>query len=163
MINYSLLLTDGMLVTLVFTLFVGGTMYWKPRLWLQDFPKDIQALIPPKTPEEKRLTSLIAIPWFMIFFGSFVFTSTRFRTEHGFLWMLIHTYLVWQIVNLFDLVVIDWVGMNFINPDKPPFPGTERAKGYRDYKFHFIGFLKGSVIGLVISLVVCAVVWLVIA
>ena len=39
-----------------------------------------------------------------------------------------------------------------IDPQNPPFPGTENAPGYRNYRFHFVAVLKGSVIGLPMAL-----------
>ncbi len=151
MINPALILTDGMILTVVFTILVIGTILWRPRMWMHDFPQDIQDLMPPKTDAEKRLTRLFAVPFFTIMFGGLGSTALRFGFESGFLWTTLHVYLVWQTVSLFDLLVIDWLGMHVVNPQNPPFPGTEGAKGYRDYMFHFKGFLKGSVMGLVLA------------
>lgn len=66
-------------------------------------------------------------------------------------------------MNLFDLVVIDWMGMHLIDPQNPPFPGAEGTHGYRDYRFHFIGFLRGSIMGIVLALIVSGIVWLLIS
>lgn len=162
MINYKLLLTDGTLLTLIFTVFVVGTLRWKPRLWLQDFPADIQAMIPPKTQHEKRQTVMLAIPFFVILFGGLGWTAVRYGTEYGPLWTMIHIYLIWQIINLFDLIVIDWFGMLLINPQNPPLPNTAGAKGYRDFTFHFVGYIKGSIMGLAIAPIIATVVWSVI-
>ena len=90
-------------------------------------------MLPPKTDEEKRLTRLIAVPFFVILFGGLGLTAARYGTANGFGAMILHVYLVWQIVNLIDLVVIDWGGMMLVDPQHPPFPGTEGAKGYRDF------------------------------
>jgi hypothetical protein len=160
MIEPTLLLTDGALLTLVFSVFVISTLLWKPRMWIHDFPADIQALIPPKTADEQRLTRLMAVPFFVMLFGGLGLTAARYGTANGFIGLFVHVYLVWQIVNLFDLLVIDWVGMSLVDPQNPPFPGTEGAQGYRDYLFHLVGFLKGSVMGLVLALVTAGVVWL---
>lgn len=159
MLNTELLLIDGTVLTLVFSVFVVGTILWKPRIWLQDFPADIQALIPPKTDEEKRLTVLFAVPFFIILFGGLGLSAARYGTEEGFAALALHIYLVWQMVNLFDLVVIDWGGMMLVDPQNPPLPGTEGAKGYRDFAFHFIGFIKGSVMGVVLALITAGIVW----
>ena len=43
-------------------------------------------------------------------------------------------------------------------PQKPPFAGTEGASGWRDYAFHFRGFLKGCVIGLIFATKVAGIV-----
>lgn len=160
MVDTSLLLIDGTLLALVFAAFVVGSLVWKPRLWLQDFPADIQAMIPPKTATEQRQTVLLAVPFFALLFGGLGLTAARYGTGEGFGALLLHVYLVWQIVNLFDLLVIDWGGMQFVDPLNPPFPGTEGAHGYRDYRFHLVGFVRGSVMGLVLALIVSGAVWL---
>lgn len=160
MINTNLLLSDGILLTLFFSAFVGLTIWWKPRMWMHDFPQDIQEKMPPKTDAEKRLTNLMAIPFFVLLFGGLGLTAYRFGLSNGLLATMLHVYLVWQMVNVFDLIVIDWGGMHLVDPLNPPFPGTEGAKGYRDYKFHLLGFVKGSVMGLVLAPVTVGIVWL---
>lgn len=160
MLNIQLLLIDGGILTIVFSVFVIGSIIWKPRLWLQDFPADIQAMLPPKTEIEKRQSIMLAIPFFIVLFGGLGLSAVRYGTENGFLAMAFHIYLVWQIVNLVDLVVIDWGGMMLIDPQNPPLAGTAGAKGYRDFKFHFIGFIKGSLMGIVFALIVVGVVFL---
>jgi len=45
-----------------------------------------------------------------------------------------------------DLFFLDWMMFCKINPKFLIIPGTEGNKGYQDYKFHLIGFLKGLII-----------------
>lgn len=162
MINPQLLLVDATLTTIVFSGFVVGTLLWKPRLWLQDFPPDIQAMIPPKTEQEERLTRVIAVPFFITLFGTLSFAAYHYGNANGFWALWLHVYLVWQAANLFDLIVIDWGGTLLIDPMNPPLPGTEGAKGYRDFTFHFVGFLKGSMMGTVLALFIAGAMWFVI-
>jgi len=157
MLNAGLILTDGIALSIVFAVFVVGTLLWKPRMWLQDFPADLQAMIPPKTDAEKRLTILFAIPFFILLFGGLGLSASRFGMDSGFGAMVLHVYLVWQVVNLFDLVIIDWCGIMLVDPMNPPFDGTAGAQGYRDFMFHFVGFIKGSVMGLVFALIVAGI------
>jgi len=159
MLNTQLLLTDGLLLTIIFSVVVVGTIIWKPRLWMHDFPADIQALMPPKTDLEKRQTMMLAIPFFTLLFGGLGLTGSRYGIGNGFLAMVLHIYLVWQIVNLVDLVILDWGGMMLIDPMHPPIAGTEGAHGYRDFAFHFFGFIKGSVMGIVLALIIGSVVF----
>ena len=119
-------------------------------------------MLPPKTAEEKRLTKVIAVPFFSLLFGSLAFAAFRYGNSQGFWAMWLHVYLVWQVVNLFDLVVIDWCGTLLIDPMNPPFPETKGAKGYRDFMFHFVAFLKGSVMGIFLSLIITGVMWFII-
>ena len=84
MLNPYLLLVDGAVLTAVFTTFVVGTLLWRPRLWLQDFPDDLQALIPPQTRAEKRLMAFLAIPWIGLLMVGLAVTGSRYGTEQGY-------------------------------------------------------------------------------
>jgi hypothetical protein len=142
--------------------FVLFTMRINPRLWLQDFPADIQALVPPKTRAEQRQTIIWGIPLVALFVGIPLASTWLLKDQHGgelpFLVACGHAYGVFVVANLFDLLIIDWLGFALTDPQRPPFPGTEGAAGYRDYAFHARGFLKGMLIGVVFALPVGAVV-----
>lgn len=60
--------------------------------------------------------------------------------------------------NLWDLLVVDWLIGCTITPKFIILPGTEGAAGYKNYAFHFRGFLIGTVISIVVGLIVAAVV-----
>ena len=49
-----------------------------------------------------------------------------------------------------DLVLIDWPYAYFVDPSRPPIPGTAGALGYKDYGFHARAFLKASAFSLAI-------------
>ena len=155
MIFMERVLIDGLVLSAMFTAFVLGSLLWNYRLWIQDFPPDIRAMLPPKTAREKRLTAYLAVPMFLIVLGgpmiSLLLVERELERAIGFLTAWLHAYLVWEVVNLWDLLVIDWIGLSFVDPENPPIPGTEGAAGYRNYRFHFIGFLKGCVMGIVIA------------
>ena len=61
--------------------------------------------------------------------------------------------IILLIVGLFDRLFIDWY---WVGKTKAWFiPGTEDlVDSYKDYKFHFIGSVKGMVIGLPVCLIV---------
>jgi hypothetical protein len=150
------ILTDGLVLSLAFTALVVGSLKLNYRLWIQDFPPDIRAMVPPKTGAEKRQTVLVAVPLFAIILTGPLVSVLLTEAAHGqlgFLRAWLHAYLVWQVVNVWDLLVLDWIGFLFVDPANPPIPGTAGAKGYRDYLFHFVGFLKGSAMGVVIAAV----------
>jgi len=159
MIDVRLLLLDGSILTAVFAAFVVGSMLWKPRMWLHDFPADIQARVPPKTEEERRLTKRFAVPFFVVLLAGFAIPGLRYGAANGFWGLALHLYLIRQMITPCALVVLDWGGMHLIDPRRPPLAGTEGAKGYRDYGFHFVGFLKGSVMGVALALAVAVPVW----
>ena len=146
---------DLVIFTAVFTIIVLGSLRWKPRIWLHDFPADIQALAAPKTAGEKRLTTLFGVPFIVLFFGLPLLImwdlKSRLGADFGFLSAWLYAYALFFGINLWDLVALDWIGMSLVDPQNPPFPGTEGAAGWRNYAFHFYGFLKGCVIGLVFA------------
>ena len=157
-------LLDLLILIVVFTAFVVGTLVWKPRIWLHDFPSDIQALAEPKSPAEKRLTAWIGAPFMLVFFGLPLLLMWDLKAtlgaDYSFFGAWLYAYALFFGVNLWDLVALDWIGLSFVDPQHPPFPGTEGAAGWRDYAFHFYGFLKGSVIGLAFAVFVAGVITL---
>jgi hypothetical protein len=162
MFSLTQFLLDILILIVVFSAYVIITIRWKPRLWLHDFPADIQALALPKTAEEKRLTNLMAVPLLVLFFGLPIFMLWRLKAtlgasfNFGVAWL--YAYALFFSINLWDLVILDWIGTSLIDPQHPPVVGTEGAAGWRDYAFHFRGFLKGCVFGLVFATIEALVV-----
>ena len=156
MIYLDRVLIDGSVTSLVFTVYVVGTLRWNYRWWLSSFPPALQDRLPPQTTHEKQRGIFVAMGTLAIFLLSMLVSlmllKDRSSSELTFLMAWLHTYLLWQVVNIWDLIIIDWAGFLLIDPKDPPFPGTANSSGYRDYLFHFIGFIKGSVLGIFISL-----------
>lgn len=123
-----------------------------PRVWLHSLPPDIQAMAPPKTSAERRMTGFVGTLVLLSFFGVPIALKWRLHSEQpgglSFAGALTHLYGVWMVVNLWDLALIDWPYAYFVNPDRPPIPGTAGARGYKDYAFHAWAFLKASTFSL---------------
>jgi hypothetical protein len=155
MFPWNAFIPDLIILVLFFSAFVIITIWWKPRIWLHDFPADIQALAAPKTPEEKRLTAIIGTLLVVLFLGLPVLLSWDLKAALGvnfsFLTVWLYTYALFIGFNLWDLVILDWIGLSLVDPQHPPFAGTEGATGWRNYAFHFHGFLKGCVMGIVFA------------
>ena len=149
-------LVDGCITSLILTVYILTTLRWNYRWWLADFPPALQASLPPQTTSEKQRGCLIGIGAFaIILLGmavSFILLAHQTTAGLTFFSAWLHAFLFFQVFNIWDLLVIDWIGCLFIDPSNPPIPGTEYSPGYRDYFFHVIGFLKGIVIGLFVSL-----------
>ena len=63
------------------------------------------------------------------------------------------SYIIWLVIDWYDCFVIDWGWV--CHSKKIIIPGTEDLMdSYKDYKFHFIGSVKGMVIGLPVCLIV---------
>ena len=165
MVSFERILSDGLVASIPFSIIIWATFLTMPRLWLHSLPPDIQAMAPAKTHREKRLTVLMGILVLLAFFGVPVILTWRLRIEHAgalsFAEALAHLYGVWMVVNLWDLVLIDWLYAAVVNPENPPIPGTAGATGYKNYRFHFYAFLKASVFGLIIIVPASTVIGLV--
>ena len=95
----------------------------------------------------KKLGAAIIIVLIMTFTLCFVNHATNFL--QGFL----ISYIIWLIVDWYDCFVIDWIWV--CHSKKLIIPGTEDLVDfYKDYRFYFIGSLKGMVIGLPACLLV---------
>lgn len=102
----------------------------------------------------KRLFAAVVIALIMALALCFVNHAGNFL--QGFL----ISYLIWLIVDWYDCFVIDWIWV--CHSKKLVIPGTEDlTDSYKDYRFHFIGSLKGMVIGLPVCLLVGVMVQLV--
>ena len=63
------------------------------------------------------------------------------------------SYIIWLVIDWYDCFVIDWIWI--CHSKKIIIPGTEDlVDSYKDYKFHFIGSLKGMLFGIPVCLLV---------
>lgn len=148
------ILADGLLAVVPFSIVVWASFLSMPRLWLHSLPPDIQAMAPAKTAAERRMTGVMGTLVLLCFFGIPIALTWRLHREVPggltFVHALTHLYGVWMVINLWDLVAIDWPYAYFVDPRRPPIPGTAGARGYKDYVFHARAFLKASVFSLAI-------------
>lgn len=67
------------------------------------------------------------------------------KTPTTFWQVFLYTWIIAFTWNVIDLIVMDWLLVCTITPDWLILPGTKGFKGYKDYRFHFNGFLLGCV------------------
>lgn len=88
-----LILLYGLILSALFSAVLLAMVRVNPRLMLQDYPKDIQAAVPPKTTAEKRQT----LYWGLPFLG----LSAGFSHTGGFLRQSIWRRLSWDLPGRF--------------------------------------------------------------
>ena len=158
MIFVEKIIVDGSIYSLICSIYVVITLWQWPRIWLQNFPEDIQEKVPPKTEKEKRLSLIFGIPFLLLLFaGPFLSGLTlKLSTFHevSFFSLFMHVFFIAIFFNLVDWLILDWLIICLITPQFIVYPGTEGSKGYKDYKYHFIGFLKGCAIYFISSLII---------
>ncbi len=162
MLSLPRILWDGLILSAIATVSITLIFRLNPRLWLQDYPKDVQASQPPKTEQEKRLSLLVGIPFLLLLLGvplvSTLALEQRSAGPVPFWALFAQAFGVLLVFNLFDWLILDWLLFCTITPSFMVYPGTAGMAGYKDYRFHFIGFLKGCVFSLVGGLVIAAIV-----
>jgi hypothetical protein len=159
-LSTAYILQFGIVFSVGFALIALGALYLNPRIMLASYPKEVQARLPPLTPSEKRQQTVLGIfVWGYALVGLF-YANAQFAARSGqaaFLPLFLNTYLVFEIVNLFDLLVIDYLVLLVLKPPSLFIPGTLALGQDHGFGFHFKGFLKGSVLGVVISAVIALI------
>jgi len=125
-----------------------------PRVMLQDYPKDVQAAVPPKTAAERRETVWWAVLFLGVLFGAPLAAAIVARSQVPdltFAGSFVNAFVVMLAFNLFDWLVADWLVFCTLTPGFVVLPGTEGMAGYKDYALHFRGFLIGLGLALAAS------------
>jgi hypothetical protein len=157
MLSLNRMLVDGTLLSLGLGVLVLGSLYYNPRLWLQDYPAPIRAKVPPIKPTEKRQQRILMIPLLLLMFSIPLYSTYQSRLENGgsisFITAYVNTFVVSNIFNLFDAVVLDLLILTLMKPKFAVIPGAEGMEYlYRDWNMHLRNYLKGIVVCAVLSL-----------
>lgn len=156
MIPIEISLFYAVIYILIFSVFILVTLRVNPRIWLHDYPKEIQNSTKPKNEDEKKKTKVLSLLFIIIFAVFPLLMTYSYSLQHNesvtFLNYFIHFMILLQLANLNDLLIIDWLIFCKITPKFIVIPGTEGSQGYKNYKFHFIGFVRGAFISVLISL-----------
>ena len=158
----------GLLLSLLLTVLMTIAGAVALDMFVDNFPREIRQRYGPMSPRAARLRPYVVT----VLFSPILIVPTvglfRLRTELGsvgFLSALTFSGVTLFVFNLYDLLILDWLFFCTIQPRSMVLPGTEGMAAYRDYRFHFIGFLKGlgftAVGGLVVALVWTVIQWLV--
>ena len=162
MFSLQKILLDGSLLTGIASLIILIIMKVNPRIFLHDYPKEIQEAVQPKTETEMKLSKLLGIPFLLVLVLTPFFSTLNLKPEiESFGAFFINAFGVSMVFNIADWLVLDWLIFCTITPNFMVIPGTKGMKAYKDYAFHFRGFLIGCVISAATSLVIAGVVLLI--
>jgi hypothetical protein len=158
------ILRDGLILSILATLFILVSIRINPRLWLGDYPQAIREQVAPKSEVEKRLSLWTGIPFLILLIGFPLVSTWRLQALSAaplpFLSLFLNAAGVAFAFNLVDLLLIDWLVFCSLTPDFIVLPGTKGDPGYKDYGFHFRGFLTGTAFSAVIGLISAGILWL---
>jgi hypothetical protein len=149
----------GLVLSLIITILTAISGAIALDMFVDKYPPDIKKKYGPMSPRAARLRPFIAAPLFVTIFvvpiiGLFALQaqvdSVPFLPAVAFSGVALLTF------NTFDLIILDWLFFCTIQPRAMVLPGTEGMTAYRDYRFHFVGFLKGLGFCVVGSLLIAA-------
>jgi hypothetical protein len=174
MFDWQLVLYGGLICGLALSLVLTALMLISGSIALDmfvgDYPPDIREKFGPMSARAARLrpyvaTLIFAIVLLIPIIGLFALRVRLLAVP--FLPALVFSAVTILVFNIYDLLILDWLFFCTIQPRAMVLPGTEGMAAYRDYRFHFIGFLKGlgftAVGGVVIAAVWSALQWLIVA
>ena len=172
MLDWHILFYDallyGLVLSVVLTILTVISGAIALDMFVDDYPPEIRQKYGPMSPRAARLRPFVAALLFLTILGIPIVglfgLQTQFLTV-SFLSALVFASIVILVFNVFDLLILDWLFFCTIQPRSMVLPGTEGMAGYRDYRFHFLGFLKGlrfnAIIGLLIAVLWTSIQWLI--
>lgn len=162
--EFSKVLRDGIMLSIIASGWILLSLRFNPRLWLQDYPKDIQSQVPPKTVQEKRQSLLFGVPFLLVLVSvpliSCIVMKRQSVTAVTFLSLFLNAFGIGFFFNLIDLIVIDWIVFCTVTPKFLVISGTEGMAGYKDYGFHFRPFLIGTFLSVILGAIIAFIVYL---
>lgn len=161
MFDLPLFLVHASLYVGLATIFLLGLVLYSPRLMLQDYPPAIKAIVPPKTEQEKRLSTWLGLPFLLVLLVFPVYATFIYQAQNegaGFFSLWLYAFGIAFAFNLWDWLALDWLVFCTLTPRQFVIPGSEGHPAYKDYFFHFRGFLIGTVFSVLMGLIAAGIV-----
>ena len=151
-----ILFMECIVFCLLFTVIILPVQYKNPLSMLMSYPPKIRERVE-ELPQYKEIIKqrekahigkkILGLVLFTVILSAVVYFSGCRSFETTF----IHVFTLFLVVNMFDLIVLDW-GI-FCHSKRLRIPGTEdMEKEYKDYMFHVRGACIGTGLGLVTAL-----------
>ncbi len=148
----------GLIYSFVLSMIISLSQLYNPRLWLHDYPAEIQNEVPPKTKKEKRLTLYLGIPFLLVmFFYPFIVTFNDI-IELNVQVIFLQVFGIIFFFNLVDLILLDLLIFVYITPKYLKIPGFKEERAYKNYKFHVKGFFKGTILSMLLGLILSIII-----
>lgn len=142
-------LLEGLVWSALWVAMLMPMFFRFPWLLVHDYPEDARKAVrlPEPTPAQRRNGILFTVFGYVILLGTLTAAGLVHYGSGPVLFgvVFLHLWIICMTWNVVDLLVLDWLVFCTITPKSFILPGTEGCKGYKDYRFHFIGFLKGCV------------------
>lgn len=145
---YIMIIVAAVVMGLLFVAIVLVSLAYHPRLWIQDFPAPIQEEMEPLSRGERIGRVILAILLLIVVVGIPVASTLNIKSSRGNITILegfLHIWLLFMVINLIDLVIVDWTIGVWWQPDFLSTPEINPLLHHNTYRFHFVEHLKGTV------------------
>ena len=150
----------GAIFSLIMSVIIIVGLRSNPMILVERAPEDIRQAVGPIDERARKQRRTFGVLTLLFMLVIFILSITRLNAVLGGLtfWaVFLNIFLIVMVWNLVDLLIIDWLFLIIIQPKFIIIPGTEGLKGYKDFGFHFRGFLKGLVYSVVIGFLVAGI------
>lgn len=140
-------LAYGLVLSVLFSAVIVVSLHVNPLIWAGDMPPALRALYPPpdaRTRRHKRLFAVLMFLPMIVLIALAVARVGRLRTgAPGFADLFLVVAVVGMVVNLVDLLVLDWLWVETFKPRGFLPPGVDGPVDFGGRGYHFVAFLKG--------------------
>ena len=148
-LNVNVILTEALVWSLLWVIILPVSIRVFPFTIEHDYPEDVRKIadVPKPSKTHKKHGLLFSTLSFAVLFGLLIiFAILEYKGQApSFRKIFVHLWIICMAWNVVDLIIVDWLFICLLSFKYFVLPKTEDCKGNKNYKFHFIGFLKGSV------------------
>lgn len=155
MLDTTRIARDGALFSLAASAYLLVLLRFNPRIFLRHYPKEVREIVPPKSQKERWLSLLFGLVIGVPFAAALLWRTATLESRSS-LELFAYAYGVLFIVNLVDLLVLDWLIVCWLQPTWTILPGTKHIVIPKQYLHHFKGFVIGTVGLVFVALAVAA-------
>ncbi len=155
-------LNYGLTLSLSLSALIVLSLRWNAEMWVGDYPPDIREKFGEMREKTKKQRAVVALLFFLLPIITLIKSIGALPVEATFLNLFAHAFIVIFSFNVIDLLILDWLLFVKIQPKFIILPGTEGMAGYKSYKFHFDGFLVGTVVSIIVGLITAGIALLII-
>lgn len=151
----------GLVLSVALSAVIVGTLAANPRLLLRSYPADIRRAAGAQTASEWKKTRIIGLFFLLLLIGIPAVSTGLLEQSRGgdldFSTAFLNGFGILSFFNAVDWLLIDWLLFCTVTPRFLVIEGTEGMAGYKNYRFHFRGFVVGTVLAAIASLVIASV------
>src|SRR5215470_8202230 len=149
----------GLGLSAVLVILLLGSLRLDPTVWVYSYPPDMRRKFGPTSQGSRRRFAIVILILYASIAAAVWLALRQVPTLPGgeltAPQVFVTSWLVFNVFNLVDWLLIDWFFLVTLKPRWVLPPGADPSLDvYHDYGYHFRGFLKGLLLTTVASIVI---------